>query len=158
MRARRFLSTIGATLLVVTSAAPAGVGPLPVTYIPSDKVTEGFAKGSVLFAGPVYMVHASRREAPGQVEVHQRDTDIIYVLEGSSTFVTGGVAMGTRVTAPDELRGSSIDGGEIRRLTKGDVIIVPEGTPHWFKEVQGPLLYYVVKVRQAAPGGSGVGR
>jgi len=51
------------------------------------------------------------------------------------------------VTAANEIRGSSITGGEVRRITKGDVLIVPNGTPHWFKDVSGPLNYYVVKVR-----------
>jgi quercetin dioxygenase-like cupin family protein len=50
------------------------------------------------------------------------------------------------VTEADELRGSSIQGGETRQLKKGDVIIVP-GVPHWFKEVSNPILYYVVKAR-----------
>jgi mannose-6-phosphate isomerase-like protein (cupin superfamily) len=93
------------------------------------------------------MVHASRRDTAGQVEVHVKDADIIYMLEGSTTFVTGGTMVDGKTTAPDEVRGTDIRGGEIRRLTKGDVIIVPKGTPHWFKEVSGPVLYYVVKVR-----------
>ena len=62
-------------------------------------------------------------------------------------YVTGGTVVDGKTTAPDEIRGPRIDGGESRRLGKGDVIIVPNGTPHWFKEVQGPVLYYVVKVR-----------
>ena len=93
------------------------------------------------------MVHASRREAAGQAEVHTRDTDIIYVLEGATTFVTGGTVVEGKTTAPDEIRGTAIKDGASRRLGKGDVIIVPNGTPHWFKEVEGPVLYYVVKVR-----------
>ena len=42
--------------------------------------------------------------------------------------------------------GPPIQGGEVRTLAKGDVIVVPNGTPHWFKEVSGALTYYVVKV------------
>ena len=48
--------------------------------------------------------------------------------------------------APDEIRGASIDGGQTFKLAKGDVIIVPNGVPHWFKEISGPFLYYTVKV------------
>jgi len=138
-------STILALLLA--SAAPALAA--DVTYFPADKVAAAFAKGAVLFdgAGRNYMVHASRREAAGQAEVHTRDTDIIYVLEGATTFVTGGTVVDGKTTAPDEIRGTAIKDGEGRRLAKGDVIIVPNGTPHWFKEVEGPVLYYVVKVR-----------
>src|SRR5947209_20080606 len=118
-----------------------------VTYIPADQVKAAFAKGAVLLNNGSYQVHASRREEPGQVEVHVKDTDVIYMLEGSTTFVTGGTMVGGKTTAPDEMRGSDITGGDMRRLVKGDIIIVPKGTPHWFKKVSGPLLYYVVKVR-----------
>lgn len=118
-----------------------------VTYIPAEQVNAAFAKGAVLASHGNYMIHASRRDAEGQVEVHVKDADIIYMLEGTTTFVTGGAMVGGRTTAPDEIRGSSLRGGETRRLAKGDVIIVPKGTPHWFKEVSGPVLYYVVKVR-----------
>lgn len=120
-----------------------------VNYFKQDEVKASFAKGAVLIdgMGRNYMVHTSRRTAPGQAEVHLRDTDIIYVLEGSATFVTGGTAVDTKPIAADELRGSSIAGGETRQIARGDVITVPAGTPHWFKDVKGPLNYYTVKVR-----------
>lgn len=117
------------------------------TFIPAAQVTAAFAKGGVLVNNGTYQVHASRREDAGQVEVHVKDTDIIYMLEGTTTFVTGGTMVGGKSTAADEVRGSSVNGGETRSLTKGDVIIVPKGTPHWFKDVSGPVLYYVVKVQ-----------
>lgn len=131
---------------LATPALAAG----PVTHIPADRVKAAFDQGAVLFdgaGGRNYMVHASRRDAAGQGEVHVRDTDIIYVLDGSATFVTGGTLVDGKTTAPDEIRGPSIRGGETRRIARGDVIIVREGTPHWFKDVDGPVLYYVVKVR-----------
>jgi glc operon protein GlcG len=93
------------------------------------------------------LVHASRREKPGQAEVHLNDTDIIYVLDGTATFVTGGTVTEGKNIAADEIRGASVTGGETRQLKKGDVIIVPAGTPHWFKESSNPFTYYVVKVR-----------
>ena len=80
-------------------------------------------------------------------EIHTQDTDIIYVLEGTTTFVTGGTAVDPKNIAADEIRGVSISGGETRRLQKGDVIIVPNGVPHWFKDIPGPFDYFVVKVR-----------
>ena len=118
-----------------------------ITYIPAEQVKAAFAKGAVLVNHGSYQVLAGRREEPGQVEVHAKDTDVIYMLEGSTTFVTGGTVVGGKTTAPNEIRGSIVQGGETRTLTKGDVIVVPNGTPHWFKEVSGPVLYYVVKVQ-----------
>ena len=120
----------------------------PVSYFRAENVAKSFAQGAVLFdRGANYMIHTSRRVAPGMAEVHAKDTDLIYVLEGSATFVTGGTVIAGATTAPDEIRGSSINGGETRVLAKGDVIIIPAGTPHWFKDVRGPLLYYTIKVR-----------
>jgi glc operon protein GlcG len=123
---------------------------LPVTYFAKKDVDEGFAKGSVLFdgaGGRNYMVHASRRETPGMVEVHTKDADILYVLKGTATVVTGGTMVDGKNIAPDEIRGREITGGETRKLVPGDAMIIPNGVPHWFKEVQAPFLYYVVKVR-----------
>ncbi|MGH9580502.1 MAG: heme-binding protein [Terriglobales bacterium] len=122
----------------------------PVSYFDKTQVAAAFAKGAVLLdgsGGRSYMVHASRREAAGQAEVHTRDTDIIYVLDGTSTFVTGGSVIDAKNIAADEIRGAAIEGGETRQLAKGDVIVVPNGTPHWFKDVKAPFLYYVVKAR-----------
>jgi glc operon protein GlcG len=123
---------------------------LPVSYFDAKQVAAAFAKGAVLVgedAGRNYMVHASRRDGPGMAEVHEQDTDIIYVLEGSATFVTGGTVAKPKTVAPGEIRGASIANGETRQLVKGDVVIVPNGTPHWFQQVNAPLTYYVVKVR-----------
>ncbi len=121
----------------------------PVRYWRAENVAKSFAEGAVLYAesDAPYMIHTSRRTAPGLAEVHTRDTDLIYVLEGSATFVTGGVVRAPKNTAADEIRGEAIEGGETRVLAKGDVIVVPAGTPHWFKDVAPPVLYYTIKVR-----------
>ena len=120
-----------------------------VLFFDSNQVATSFSKGAVLLDGTDrnYMVHTSKREQPGLAEVHALDTDIIYVVEGTATMVTGGTAVETRTIAPDEVRGARIEGGETRQLVKGNVIIVPNGTPHWFKDVSGTFLYYTIKVR-----------
>jgi mannose-6-phosphate isomerase-like protein (cupin superfamily) len=136
------------------AALPAAVGATEggpaISYWNSREVAAAFAKGSVLFGGEDgrnYMVHASHRDSAGMAEVHTLDADIIHVLEGSAMFVTGGTVENAKPTAPGEIRGTAIRNGEERRISKGDVLIVPAGTPHWFKDVPGPLNYYVVKVR-----------
>ena len=66
--------------------------------------------------------------------------DIIYVLQGSATVITGGEANpDAKTIAPDELRGSSIRDGETRHIAKGDVVIVPHGAPHQFVQVTNPF-------------------
>ena len=144
------LAIAGAEAAKSFSSDPSTALP-PVVYFDRAKVAAAFSKGAVLFDGNGgernYMVHASHRDQPGMAEIHTQDTDIIYVLEGTTTFVTGGTAVDPKNIAPYEIRGVSISGGETRRLQKGDVIIVPNGVPHWFKEIPGPFNYFVVKVR-----------
>src|SRR3954451_9022529 len=94
-----------------------------VTYLGSDQVKAAFAKGRPLLEVADYKIHASRREGPGMAEIHTRDTDIAYVLQGSATLVTGGTALGVKSTGPEELRGTAIQGGEIRQLAVGDVVV-----------------------------------
>jgi len=120
-----------------------------VTFFNHDTVAAAFAKGTVLIDGKTtnYQVHASRRVAPGQVEIHSHDTDIIYIMDGTATFVTGGTCPDSKETAPGEFRGSRIEGGTDRKMIKGDIIVIPAGIPHWFKEVPGEFHYYTIKVR-----------
>jgi mannose-6-phosphate isomerase-like protein (cupin superfamily) len=117
----------------------------PATFVSHDKVNATLAKGGPLVNAPDALVSISHRDKPGQVEVHAKQTDVMYILEGTATLVTGGTMTGGKVSAPDQMLGTGIDGGETHHLTKGDVIVVPAGTPHWFKEVPGPITYYVVK-------------
>jgi len=140
----------------LASVAPSQMnGLLPVTYIDSQKVAASFQQGAVLVgedenmmhAARNYMVHASHRDKAGVVEIHEFDTDIVYVLKGSAQLITGGTPVGTNITAPHEFRAPSVNGGETRKLVPGDVVIIPNGVPHWFKEVEAPFDYYVVKVR-----------
>ena len=144
----------------VSLGQPAAAAGQQATYIAADRTTAAFAKGQPLIETDRYKVHASRREAPGQAEIHDADTDVIYVLDGTATIVTGGQATALRKTAPGERRGQAIDGGTAQQLAKGDVFVVPNGVPHQFTEIQGPFLYYVVKVTSAsaAPAAAGSAR
>jgi len=132
-------------LLAAIAAAPVRAQSA-TTQIDHAKVGAAFAKGMPLLETNNFKIHASRREGPGLAEIHTRDTDIVYVLEGAATLITGGKALRPQTISPDEIRGEAIEGGEVRRIVKGDVVVIPNGVPHWFKKVDGPLLYYVVKV------------
>jgi mannose-6-phosphate isomerase-like protein (cupin superfamily) len=143
------LAAVAALAALPIGTARAQSDDASVRYLGHDEVMAAFAKGKPMIEVGDYKIHASRREGPGLVEVHTRDTDIAYVLQGSATLVTGGTAVGLKEIGNEEFRGSAIQGGETRQLNPGDVVVIPNGTPHWFKEVKAPFLYYVVKVRQA---------
>jgi glc operon protein GlcG len=131
--------------MVVSVALSESKAVAPVTYIDSEKVSAAFAKGGPLIETPGYKVHAGRRERPGVVELHTQETDVFYIVDGTATFVTGGTMVDGKVVSPGQMRGTSITGGETHHLKKGDVIIVPNGTPHQFIETSNPFLYFIVK-------------
>jgi uncharacterized RmlC-like cupin family protein len=141
-----FLNAQGAPPAASAPAAP----PKPVTeavFFDHTKVAEALAKGGTLHAAPDFIVLGSHRNAKGQVEVHDKETDVIYVIDGAADFVTGGKMVGGKVSEPGQWRGTDITGGKTQHLVKGDVIIVPAGMPHWFKTLTTPeISYYVVKV------------
>jgi mannose-6-phosphate isomerase-like protein (cupin superfamily) len=135
---------------VAAQAAPAPTAPKPdangVILIDGATTREAFTKGRPLIETGAYKIHASRRDAPGIAELHDKDTDILYILDGTATFVTGGRTVDPKTTGPGETRGTRVEGGTSRTVAKGDIIIIPAGVPHQFSEVKGPILYYTVKV------------
>ena len=115
-------------------------------FVDHDKVAAALAKGGSLVSASDVLVSGSHWDKPGQVEVHDKEMDALDITDGTATFVTGGKIVGAKSTRPDQWLGTDITGGTTHKLVKGDVIVVPAGMPHWFKEVPGPLSYYVVKV------------
>lgn len=127
-----------------TVQTPASGG---VKYFSKDDVAASFSKGGTLVTEGNYRVMTAHRTESGNVEVHRSYTDVFYIVQGSTNIVTGGKVVGEKATNPDEPRGDSIEGGETRKLSAGDVMVIPAGIPHWMKDVEGTLLYFVVKVK-----------
>ena len=116
------------------------------TFDAHDAVAAALAKGGSLGKGDGYTVSGAHRDKAGQVEVHEKETDIIYITDGEATFVTGGTMVGGKMSKAGQWMGTDIQGGESHHVSKGDVIVVPAGTPHWFKEVPAGVNYFLVKV------------
>lgn len=135
---RAILATTLSLFTTVLGAAESS----DVTFVGHDTV----AKGGSIVTQPNLSILMASRTSPGMVEVHDKETDTIYVVAGAATIVTGGTMIGGNVTAPGQHRGTDITGGQARQLVKGDVLVIPAGVPHWFKEVPASIDYYVVKV------------
>lgn len=117
-----------------------------VAFLGHEKVSMALAKGGTLLETPNYKIQGSHREKAGNVEVHDKETDVLYIVDGSATFVTGGTMVGGKDTTPGQHLGTDIHDGETHQLAKGDVIVIPAGVPHWFKVVPTQVSYFVVKV------------
>lgn len=103
--------------------------------------TKGMA-GATLGAATLW-----RRARSGQAELHKTKTDLLVVEEGSATLIIGGTIPDAKATAPNELRGSTIRGGESRRVAPGDIIRIPAGTPHQFVLDKGQsVAYFALKL------------
>jgi len=117
-----------------------------VIHIEPAKLAEALAKGGSLVTRTDLLVSGAFRDKGGEVEVHDKETDVLYILDGEATFVFGGKMVGGKVVRPGQWLGGDITGGQTRRIGKGDVFVIPPGIPHWFKEVPKSVTYFVVKV------------
>ena len=93
-----------------------------------------------------YDGHLEYRPSIGPAAVHEKEAEIFYVIEGSGTLVTGGKLVDEKRTNATNLSGSAIQGGMSRTVAKGDFILVPENTPHWFSSIDGVLVLFSVHV------------
>lgn len=132
--------------LVTFALAFAATGGHESTWVGHDAVSTALSKGGTIASGGDYRVAGVRRAKGGQVEVHDKETDIFYIVDGEAEFVTGGTMVGGKSSGNGQSLGASIEGGETHHLSKGDVMVIPAGTPHWFKEVPQSINYYMVKV------------
>jgi mannose-6-phosphate isomerase-like protein (cupin superfamily) len=121
----------------------------PVSDTPVRTVDAG---GHNIGIGVVYRP----KGAKGGSASHDKVSEVYQVLDGSGTLVTGGTIVNpqrrtsgqeevTQINGPG-VSGTAIDGGVSRRITKGDMVIIPAGTPHWFSEVQEALTYTIVRI------------
>ncbi len=88
-----------------------------------------------------------RRTQSGEAELHKTKTDLLVIEQGSATLVFGGTVVGPRTSAPNEVRGKAIHNGETRKLSPGDIIRIPAGTPHQFLLEPGQeISYFALKL------------
>lgn len=149
-------------LLVVFAIAGASLAqtPPPATYksgaalladvlqkakaAPTEQVSSAIANEEA------YRMSFVHRNTPGIAMAHAtgpaKGTEIHYIIEGSATVITGGTI--TRPAGAPAGRGGpapTIEGGVTHHLVKGDVLVIPAGTPHWYKEVTSPVTYLEVR-------------
>ena len=137
------------TLLAALAAAQT---PALKTFASSSDVAAMIAKAKAerkpdqpLFAQPIlqlapYTASLEYRGAVGPAAVHETEAEMFYVIDGSATLVTGGKLVNEKRTNPENLTGTAIEGGSARPVAKGDFIIVPEKTPHWFSTINGTIV------------------
>ena len=91
---------MAAALFTTALTIPMSAQTPNVTYLDHEKVAAAIAKGSSLMTAPNVTVSGAHRTGPGQVEVHDKETDVLYIIEGEATFVSGGTMVGGKVRAP----------------------------------------------------------
>jgi mannose-6-phosphate isomerase-like protein (cupin superfamily) len=94
-----------------------------------------------------HLAMIAHREADGEAELHETQADVFVVQAGEATLVVGGDMVGGKTTAPGEVRGPSIKGGERRPIGTGDIVHIPAKIPHQLLVAPGKeFTYFVIKV------------
>ncbi|HUQ88797.1 MAG TPA: cupin domain-containing protein [Vicinamibacterales bacterium] len=91
-----------------------------------------------------YRVSIVKRDKAAGALAHPGNTELLYIVEGAGKMVTGG-----KIVAAANGKPASIVDGVEKTFAKGDVFIVPAGSPHWFAAVDTPVTY--LEVRWLAP-------
>ena len=138
---------------LLRAAEPAS--PLPATFKSAAELAaalhQSMAKGGDQSSAPIaneshYRINIVRRDKSGPAMAHAtgpaKGTEVHYILDGAATVVTGGTLVRP---AADARAPSRIDNGVERRVAKGDVVVIPTGTPHWYKQVDGSVTYLEVR-------------
>ena len=99
-----------------------------------------------------YVTNLEYRPVEGAVAVHEKEAELVYVIDGTGTLTTGGKVVGEKRTNDANLSGTSIDGGKAQSISKGDFAIIPEGTPHQFKPANGALVLMTFHVPRPVGG------
>jgi mannose-6-phosphate isomerase-like protein (cupin superfamily) len=99
-----------------------------------------------------YTANLEYRPIDGAVAVHEKEAEMVYVIDGGGTLTTGGTVVGEKRTNAANLSGTAIDGGTVQPFNKGDFAIIPEGTPHQFKPANGLLVLMTLHVARPVGG------
>jgi mannose-6-phosphate isomerase-like protein (cupin superfamily) len=75
-------------------------------------------------------VQHEKNRAVAAAELHDASDDVYYVLDGSAMLTLGGKLDSPKETDPGEWRSPKIIAGKTFEIKKGDLIVVPRGTPH----------------------------
>ena len=150
--------TLSTLPLLGWSILAQGGGSVPAAYMSAADISKGLstavaadaAAGAAVTISPGIAMR--RRSGAGQPQyaiVHPFSTEIYYIVEGTGTLVTGGALELPLApsTDADVIRSKAITDGMIRKVAKGDVIVVPPGTPHWFSAIDGTITYLESRVR-----------
>jgi mannose-6-phosphate isomerase-like protein (cupin superfamily) len=160
---------ISFVLTLATVAAMAQQGGAPAaqamkTFASAADVTAMIAKAKSerkenqpIVAQPIlrlapYNASLEYRASVGPAAVHEKEAEMFYVIDGSATMVTGGKLVNESRTNAENLSGTAIEGGASRNVSKGDFIIVPENTPHWFSTINGTVVLMSLHVPRSAAG------
>ena len=122
----------------------------------SDQAIRMVDLGSLGYNVGVSVVSRPKSAKEGPPFEHDKVTEVYHVISGSGTLVTGGKLIDAKPRPANarqvvELNGpsssgTSVEGGDTRRLSAGDVVIIPAGVNHWFTDVQESMTYIVVRV------------
>ena len=110
---------------------------------PSNKVEELIGGAGMELR--VAIQHENNTTA-ANAEIHDASDDVYYVLDGTATLTLGGTLESPKEIEPGEWRGPRISGGQKVEIAKGDLVVVPRGTPHHRSTANQDFTMILIKV------------
>jgi mannose-6-phosphate isomerase-like protein (cupin superfamily) len=96
-----------------------------------------------------HVLMLSERTASGGAEIHAHFDDVMLVMEGNATLITGGTVIDGHTRKDGETSGSGIRNGAAQSISAGDLVHIPAGTPHQLLIAPGATYSaLVIKVKE----------
>jgi mannose-6-phosphate isomerase-like protein (cupin superfamily) len=149
--AAAMLSTCAAVAQIATSEvySPASLQAQSQPLLKSATDSANGVAGITLEKYPGHFTGLNVRTRSGAAERHAHFADIFVVVDGEASLLTGGTIVDGKENPNGETSGSSVHGGEQRKLAKGDIVHISANVPHQLLLDPGKVFtYFVVKVQQ----------
>lgn len=143
------LSMIGPAVLAQDSGAPPAIfkpGSEIIAELDRAAASSASAGGWSVTISPGVSVRRRSSSVAQYAIIHPWSMEIYRILEGSGTFVTGGLLQLPLAasTDPNIVRTEhGIEGGLAREVKEGDILVLQPGTPHWFSNIDGETITYM---------------
>ena len=159
---RSILAAVAGLLVTASVSAQTPQAPLPagdvtsgeikafIDALPKDAISDRPIKRIDVGSHAITVYGVFRPKAlAGDAILHETQTsETYYMLEGAGTLVTGGTLadlLPPQAGASTSTRGRSIKDGVTRRVTPGDIVVIPGRTPHWWSNLESDIRYLIIR-------------
>jgi mannose-6-phosphate isomerase-like protein (cupin superfamily) len=135
------------------AATPPATAPVPFQLLTADQIADANKQLAAkpgndnLFDNPALpftvVLTVEQAKAAKEFEWHEGRDHVLQVLDGTTVYEIGGKPQTPHSTKPNEWLAPTSEGATKLTLKKGDLLVIPRGTPHK-RTTEGSVTFYLI--------------